>query len=165
MSKTPAEIMAQSLYRYIDYQASHAEFDKTYSGIISAILFEPDTDIKDVKFGTYKVRYGAGNERVVKLTDGIVHEVGERVNVLVPLNNPNRVIIEPTIKEVTPYKIEYNRETNSFIEYRKVETDGKIYELASEYKLTTEEKGTDNEEVTKMTLPDGRVIEFENWDI
>ena len=164
MSKTPAEIMAQSLYRYIDYQASHAEFDKTYAGIISAILFEPDTDIKDVKFGTYKVRYGAGNERVVKLTDGIVHEVGERVNVLVPLNNPNRVIIEPTIKEVIPYKIEFNRETNSFIEYRKVETDGKVYELASEYKLTVENKGTDNEEVTKMTLPDGQEICFENFD-
>lgn len=164
MSKTPAERLAQTIDRFMIKRDSESHYDKTYSGIISAILFEPDTDKKDQKFGTYKVRYGAGNERVVKLTDGIVHEVGERVNVLVPLNNPNRVIIEPIIKELIPYKIVYDNETDSFVEYRKVETDGKIYELASEYKLTVENKGTDEEEVTKMTLPDGQEIYFENFD-
>ena len=164
MSATPAERLARTIDKLITTRDSISRYDKSYSGIISAILFEPDTDIKDVKFGTYKVRYGAGVEREIKLTDGIVHEIGERVNVVVPLNNPNRIIVEPTITQVIPYKIAYDNEKDTFTEYRKVETNGKVYELTSEYKLTVENKGTDNEEVTKMTLPNGCVIEFVDWE-
>ena len=75
------------------------------------------------------------------------------------------MFIEPTIKRIIPYKIVYDDENTKFIEHRKIETNGKVYEIKSEYKLTVENKGTDKEEVTKMTLPDGSVIEFEGWDI
>lgn len=72
--------------------------------------------------------------------------------------------IEPIIKRVVPSKIVYDNEKNSYTEYRKVETNGKTYELESEYKLIIENKGND-QEVKKMIFPNGSVIEFEGWDI
>ena len=165
MANNIPEVMAQAVDRLIAQRINNAPYDKTYSGIISDILFEPDTDIKDEKFGQYKIRYGTGAEKNIKLNDGIVHEIGERVKVYVPENDRNRMFIEPTIKSTTPYKIVYDDENTKFIEHRKIETNGKVYEIKSEYKLTVENKGTDKEEVTKMTLPDGSVIEFEGWDI
>ena len=164
MSKSVSEIMAQAVDSLIEQRISKAPYDKTYAGIISEVLFEPDTDIKDSKFGTYKVRYNNA-EKTFKLNDGIVHEIGERVMVYVPENNPNRMFVEPVIKRVMPYKIVYDNENDTFIEHRKIETDGKVYEIKSEYTLTVENKGTEQEEVTKMTLPDGTEIEFEGWDI
>lgn len=165
MANNIPEVMAQAVDRLVVQRINNAPYDKTYSGIISDILFEPDTDIKDEKFGQYKIRYGTGAEKNIKLNDGIVHEVGERVKVYVPENDRNRMFIEPTIKRIVPYKIVYDDENTKFIEHRKIETNGKVYEIKSEYKLTVENKGTDKEEVTKMTLPDGSVIEFEGWDI
>lgn len=165
MANNISEVIAQAVDRLVKKEISQAPYDKTYSGIISDILFEPDTDIKDEKFGQYKIRYGTGAEKNIKLNDGIVHEIGERVKVYVPENDRNRMFIEPTIKSTTPYKIVYDDENTKFIEHRKIETNGKVYEIKSEYKLTVENKGTEKEEVTKMTLPDGSVIEFEGWDI
>lgn len=165
MANNISEVMAQAVDRLVAQRINNAPYDKTYLGIISDILFEPDTDIKDEKFGQYKIRYGTGAEKNIKLNDGIVHEIGERVKVYVPENDRNRMFIEPTIKSTTPYKIVYDDENTKFIEHRKIETNGKVYEIKSEYKLTVENKGTDKEEVTKMTLPDGSVIEFEGWDI
>lgn len=164
MSKTVSEIMAQAVDSLVEQRISKAPYDKTYSGIISEVLFEPDTDIKDSKFGTYKVRYNNA-EKTFKLNDGIVHEVGERVMVYVPENNPNRMYVEPVINRVVPYKIVYDNENDTFIEHRKIKTNNKVYEIESKYTLTVENKGTEQEEVTKMTLPDGTEIEFEGWDI
>lgn len=165
MANSISEIIAQAVDRLVGQRINNAPYDKTYSGIISDILFEPDTKLDDEKFGQYKIRYGKGTEKIIKLNDGIVHEVGERVKVYVPENDRNRMYIEPTVKRVIPYKIVYDDEEITFIEHRKVETNGKKYETESKYKLTVKNKGTDKEEVTKMTLPDGTEIEFENWDM
>ena len=156
--------LAQYVDRLISNRINQASFDKTYAGIISAILFEPNVDVKDAQFGTYKVRFN-NTEKKIKLVDGIVHEIGERVEVCVPQNNPDRIIVYPSITRVVPYKIIYDNSEDKFIEHRKIETNGQVYEIESEYKLTVNNKGKDNEEVTKMTLPDGREIEFEGWDI
>ena len=165
MANSISEIMAQAVDRLVGQRINNAPYDKTYSGIISDVLFEPDTKLNDEKFGQYKIRYGTGTEKIIKLNDGLVHEVGERVKVYVPENDRNRMFIEPTVKRIIPYKIVYDDENTKFIEHRKIETNGKVYEIESEYKLTVENKGTDKEEVTKMTLPDGTEIEFENWDM
>ena len=165
MANNIPEVMAQAVDRLVVQRINNAPYDKTYSGIISDVLFEPDTDIKDEKFGQYKIRYGTGAEKNIKLNDGIVHEIGERVKVYVPENDRNRMFIEPTVKRIIPYKSVYDDENTKFIEHRKIETNGKVYEIESEYKLTVENKGTDKEEVTKMTLPDGSEILFEGWDI
>lgn len=165
MAKDIAEILAVAVANLTKKEVDNAPYDKTYSGIISDVLFEPTTDIKDKKFGQYKIRYGTGTEKTIKLNDGLVHEIGERVKVHVPENDRNRMYIEPLVKRVIPYKIVYDDEKTSFIEHRKIETNGKVYEIESEYKLTVENKGTEQEEVKKMTFPDGSVVEFEGWDI
>lgn len=165
MANSISEIIAQAVDRLVGQRINKAPYDKTYSGIISDILFEPNTKLDDEKFGQYKIRYGIGAEKIIKLNDGLVHEIGERVKVHVPENDRNRMYIEPTVKRIIPYKIVYDDNETKFIEHRKVETNGKVYEIESEYKLTVKNKGTDKEEVTKMTLPDGTEIEFEGWDI
>lgn len=164
MAKNVAEVLAVAVANIAKKEVDNAPYDKTYSGIISDVLFEPTTDIKDENFGKYKIRYGTGTEKTIKLNDGLVHEVGERVKVHVPENDRNRMYIEPIIKRVVPSKIVYDNEKNSYTEYRKVETNGKTYELESEYKLIIENKGND-QEVKKMIFPNGSVIEFEGWDI
>ena len=164
MAKNVAEVLAVAVANIAKKEVDNAPYDKTYSGIISDVLFEPTTDIKDENFGKYKIRYGTGTEKTIKLNDGLVHEVGERVKVHVPENNRNRMYIEPLVKRVVPYKIVYDDEKNSYTEYRKVEINGKTYELENEYKLIIENKGND-QEVKKMIFPNGSVIEFEGWDI
>lgn len=165
MAKDVAEILAVAVANLTKKEVDNAPYDKTYSGIISNVLFEPTTNIKDENFGKYKIRYGTGTEKIIKLNDGLIHEVGERVKVHVPENDRNRMYIEPIVKRVIPYKIVYDDDKTSFIEHRKIETNGKVYEIESEYKLTVENKGTEQEEVKKMTFPDGSVVEFEGWDI
>lgn len=164
MAKNVAEVLAVAVANIAKKEVDNAPYDKTYSGIISDVLFEPTTDIKDENFGKYKIRYGTGTEKTIKLNDGLVHEVGERVKVHIPENDRNRMYIEPIVKRVIPSKIVYDNEKNSYTEYRKVETNGKTYELESEYKLIIENKGND-QEVKKMIFPNGSVIEFEGWDI
>ena len=165
MANSISEIIAQVVDRLVNQRIKTAPYDKTYSGIISDVLFEPTTDIKDEKFGQYKIRYGTGTEKTIKLNDGLVHEIGERVKVHVPENDRNRMYIEPIVKRVIPYKIVYDDDKTSFIEHRKIETNGKVYEIESEYKLVVKNKGTENEEVEKMIFPDGTEVVFEGWDI
>ena len=164
MKRDTSEAIMYEAGRIADYKVQHASYDKTYSGVISEILFEPDTDIKSEKFGTYKVRYNT-SEKTFKLNDGIVHEVGERVMVYVPENNPNRMFVEPVVKRSIARKIIYDHNSDTFTEIHKTITNGKTYEVQKKFKLTVINKGTDKEEVTKMTLPDGSEIEFEGWDI
>lgn len=165
MANSISETIAQVVDRLVNQRIKAAPYDKTYSGIISDVLFEPTTDIKDEKFGQYKIRYGTGTEKTIKLNDGLVHEIGERVKVHVPENDRNRMYIEPIVKRVIPYKIVYDDDKTSFIEHRKIETNGKVYEIESEYKLVVKNKGTENEEVEKMIFPDGTEVVFEGWDI
>lgn len=165
MANSISETIAQVVDRLVNQRIKTAPYDKTYSGIISDVLFEPTTDIKDEKFGQYKIRYGTGTEKTIKLNDGLIHEIGERVKVHVPENNRNRMYIEPIVKRVVPSKIVYDDEKTSFIEHRKIETNGKVYEIESEYKLVVKNKGTENEEVEKMIFPDGTEVVFEGWDI
>ena len=165
MANSISETIAQVVDRLVNQRIKTAPYDKTYSGIISDVLFEPTTDIKDEKFGQYKIRYGTGTEKTIKLNDGLVHEIGERVKVHVPENDRNRMYIEPIVKRVIPYKIVYDDDKTSFIEHRKIETNGKVYEIESEYKLVVKNKGTENEEVEKMIFPDGTEVVFEGWDI
>lgn len=165
MANSISETIAQVVDRLVNQRIKTAPYDKTYSGIISNVLFEPTTNVKDEKFGQYKIRYGTGTEKTIKLNDGLVHEIGERVKVHVPENDRNRMYIEPLVKRVIPYKIVYDDNKTSFIEHRKIETNGKVYEIESEYKLIVKNKGTENEEVEKMIFPDGTEVVFEGWDI
>lgn len=187
--KTLSELIAQVVDRLVTRRLKQAPFDKSYSGVISEVLFESDTPPNSYKFGTYKVKYGS-IEKTFKLNDGLVHEIGERVDVHVYENNPNHIVVEPIVKRVLPYKIkyiDYTGESSSkkqfegmetkdivselidkdkcdkFIEYRRVKTGDKIYETEQEYKLAVLNKGEENEEVLALVLPGGWGIKFENW--
>lgn len=54
---------------------------------------------------------------------------------------------------------------DKFIEYRQTKANGQIYETEQEYKLAVLNKGEEDEEVLALVLPDGRSIEFENWNV
>jgi len=167
------EVAAQKIIDYIDKEIKKSPFDKTYNGIISDVLFAPDIDIKDNKFGTYLVRYN-NIEKKVKITDKLIHSVGERVKVYVEENNPNNVTIEPIIKRIIPQKIIYKSGTVSgdntvgediITEIREVKTNNQTYRIESVFKIEVKNRDTETEEVTKMTFPDGSVFEFTGWDI
>ncbi len=166
------EVAAQKIIDFVDKEIKNAPFDKTYNGIISEILFTPDTDIKDNNFGTYLVRYGS-TEKKVRITDGLIHSIGERVKVYVERNDPNNVSVEPTVKRILPKVIAYKSETktgedtikeDTIIETREVKMNGKTYKTEAVFKIETKnDSGT--EEVTKMIFPNGEEIKFEGWDI
>lgn len=187
--KTISELMAQVVDRLVTQRLKQSTFDKSYNGVISAVLFDPDTPMNSSKFGTYKVKYGT-IEKTFKLNDNFVHEIGERVNVYVYENNPNHIVVEPVIKRIPPYKIKYidyagdssskddykkmetlaivkklvdEDKVDKFVEYRNTKTDGKVFETEQEYKLAVLNKGEDDEEVLALICPNGRSIEFENW--
>ncbi len=162
MQRGVFETLAYYANQLIERRIEQAPFDKSYSGLISDILFEPDTPMDSSKFGTYKIRYGT-KEKIVRLSDNFVHEIGERVEVYIYENNPNHIVVEPVIKRMPPCKIKYDDKENKYIEYRRTQTNGKIYETKQEYKLT-EIDNDDGQEVTKMELPDGHIINFENWN-
>lgn len=193
LQQTVFEMMYSWVDKLVSNRLKQAPFDKSYSGVISDVLFEPDTPINDSLFGTYKIKYGIF-EKVVKLNDSFVHEIGERINVYVYKNEPEHVVVEPIIKYIPPNLIEYidqnisesdkkaNKEKyknmnkskiaedlfkrgqyDKFIEFRDIKTNGKIYTTKHEFRLAVLNKNDDNEEVLAMHCPNGRIIEFKNW--
>lgn len=159
MNRNLYEKLALYTDNLITARIKEADFDKSYSGIISAILFEPDTDVKDVKFGTYKVRY-KNMEQTVRIDDGIVHEIGERVNVYVPRNDPNRTIVEPIIQDQTPCEVVFDDNKGELVFHYEITTNQKIYHTERMYKIEYENKGTLQEKPVKITTPDGREIKL-----
>lgn len=154
LQQTVFEMMYGWVDKLVSNRLKQAPFDKSYSGVISEVLFDPDTPTNSSKFGTYKVKYGS-SEKTFKLNDGLVHEIGERVDVHVYENNPNHIIVTPVVQRIAPYEIAYDDNEDKLIIYRRVKTNSKIYEIEREYKFIVENKGTDNQKFTKMILPDG----------
>lgn len=67
----------------------------------------------------------------------------------------------PDVQMFPPTKISFNKETDTY-------TKTVIYDGITRtytYKLIVSNKGTDNEEVTALILPDGSKISFVGWDI
>lgn len=166
MQRNIVETIAYMVDQLTNKRLKNAKFDKSYSGIISDILFEPDTPRNSSQFGTYKIRFGT-SEMAFRLDDNFVHEIGERVRVTVCENNPNHIIVKPVIERIPPYKITYDSNENKYIEYRRVKTGGKIYETTDEYKLTSTENDNGSQEIEfkEMELPNSQTIKFKGVDI
>lgn len=154
----------EMMYSWVDKLVSHrlkqAPFDKSYSGVISEVLFDPDTPTNSATFGTYKVKYGS-SEKTFKLNDELVHEIGERVDVRVYENNPNHIVVTPVIQRIAPCKIAYDDNEDKLTIHRKTKTNGKTYEIEREYRFIVENKGTENEKYTKVILPNGFEVEID----
>lgn len=193
MQQTLYEVIYSWVDKLVNHRLKNAPFDKSYSGVISEVLFEPDTPTNSSKFGTYKIKYGS-SEKTFKLNDGFVHEIGERVDVHVYENNPNHIVVEPVLKRIPPNITEYidqnineeekksNKEKykdmdkskiaedlfergqyDKFIEFREVKTNGKVYKTEHEFQLAVLNKGDDDEEVLALRCPNGRIMKFKNW--
>lgn len=154
MQQTVFEMMYSWVDKLVSNRLKQASFDKSYSGVISQVLFEPDTPTNSSKFGIYKVKYGV-SEKFIKLNDGLVHEIGERVNVHVYENNPNHIVVTPIVQRVEPCEITYDDDEDKLSIYREVKTNGKTYRTERKYEFTIENKNTENQKFTKMILPDG----------
>lgn len=98
------DIMSASINKAVVENLNRASFDRTYTGIISEVLFNGDTDKNDYYYGKYKVVYN-NTEQIFAINDGFVHKVGDKVKVYIPLNNiSNRyaeaIVRNPKIPEV-----------------------------------------------------------------
>lgn len=164
MQRNLLETIAYMVDQITNKRLKNASFNKSYSGVISELLFEPDTPRDNSQFGTYKIKFGTA-EKVVRLNDDFIHEIGERVNMCMFENNPNHISVEPVIKGIAPNAIDYNSDENKYVEHRPVKTNGKTYETTGEYKITTKENDDGSREVTEMKLPDGHTIKFMGFDI
>lgn len=90
-----------------------------------------------------------------KYVEGDLTEIAVlKSNGEIRLDAPN-VVVFPCAKVV------WDKNTDTYT--KTVIYDGKTVEF--KYKLTVKNKGTDNEEVTRITLPSGEYIDFEGWDV
>ncbi len=173
MGNEVSTLIADQVGNFVDKKIQNAAFDKTYNGIILKLLFDPTTNVNSSQFGTYIVRY-ENTERKIKISDGLIHSVGERVKVYTELNNSNNVYAEPIVKRILPKKIIYKSGTKTgesttdediITEIREINLDGNIVATERLFKIEVKNRDTNNEEVTKMTFPNGEVVEFEGWDV
>lgn len=67
----------------------------------------------------------------------------------------------PDIQIFPATSVKWDKNTDTYT--KKVIYDGQEYTFT--YKLIVKNKGTDNEEVTALILPDSSQINFEGWDI
>lgn len=163
MQQTLYEMIYSWVDKLVSNRLKQAPFDKSYSGVISEVLFDPETPINSSKFGTYKVKYGS-SEKTFKLNDGLVHEIGERVDVYVYENNPNHIVVTPIVQRIPPCKItcDYsNDHEDKLTIYRKTKTNGKIYGTEREYKFVVENRDTEDEKYTKLILPNGFEVDVD----
>lgn len=89
------------------------------------------------------------------------YEVGDLTEIAVLKSNGEIRLDAPNVTIYPCNKIVWDNNTNTYT--KTVIYDGK--EITMQYKLTVKNKGTANEEVTRITLPSGEYIDFEGWDI
>lgn len=132
-----------------------ASFDKTYIGMIQEVCFNADTPTNAQEYQRYKILYN-GNEAYVYIRDGIIHSVGDRIMVTLPNGKIKDKYVEVLTPNAHPTKIEYDNDNDKIIETWKNNVGT---EVKREYKLTVENKGTDDEQVSQITFPDGTVMD------
>ena len=147
-------ILAQQTDSIVEARIKTAPYDKTYDGIITAVKFNKNTKETDSNYNKYTVKFNL-IERDFIINDGQIHSVGERVKVHIPNNDPLKKYVDNINngKRILPVTIIYDNENDTITE---------IYngDFERKFTLTVENKGTENEEVTSMTFPDGQVVNF-----
>ena len=150
------KLLAEKTDDIIQHRLQHANFDKSYNGYITALKFDNTTDKSSDNYNKYTIKFN-GMERDFVINDGYYHEVGEKVVVYVFTNDFNIKSVE-CIENYKKYPINITYdETNEIItmDFKNSFTDT--------YQLTVEGKGTEDEKVTKITLPNGEVINLSGF--
>lgn len=148
------DYLMQQTDNLINIRLQTAPYDKTYDGIITAVKFNKDTKETDSNYNKYTVKFNL-IERDFIINDGQFHSIGEWVKVHIPNNDPMNKYVETNVdsSRALPVTIIYDNENDTITE---------IYNgnLQRKFIITVENKGTENEEVTSMTFPDGQVVSF-----
>lgn len=146
--------LAQQIDGIVEARIRKAPYDKTYDGIITAVKFNKDTKETDSSYNKYTVKFNL-TERDFTINDGQIHSVGERVKVHIPNNDSLKKYVDNINngKRILPVTIIYDNENDTITE---------VYngDFQRTFTLTIENKGTEDEEVTSMTFPDGQIINF-----
>lgn len=147
-------ILAQQIDSIVEARIQKAPYDKTYDGIITAVKFNKDTKETDSNYNKYTVKFNL-SERDFIIDDGQIHAVGERVKVHIPNNNTINKYVDNINngKRIRPVTIVYDDNNDTITEIYKGDFE-------RVFKLTVENKGSEEEEVTQMIFPDGYIVNF-----
>lgn len=158
-NKNPIKELARLTDGLITDRIQAAPYDQTFLGTIIAIKFNGETDVTSADYNKYTVRFNT-LERDFIINDGKFHVVGEKVYVHIPNNDLNKRYVETIYGGINtmshPQKMVYNNDKDTVTEYW---TD----DLYRTFIITVKDKGAETEEVTKLTFPDGSVMDLEGF--
>ena len=158
-NKNPIQELARLTDGLITDRIKTAPYDQTFLGTIIAIKFNGKTDVTSADYNKYTVRFNT-LERDFIINDGKFHVVGEKVYVHIPNNDLNKRYVETIYGGINtmshPQKMVYDNDKDTITEYW---TD----DLYRTFIITVKDKGTETEEVTKLTFPDGSVMDLEGF--
>ena len=153
------DILTRNTDKLITDRIKIAPYDQTFLGTIIAIKFNGKTDVTSADYNKYTVRFNT-LERDFIINDGKFHVVGEKVYVHIPNNDLNKRYVETIYGGINtmshPQKMVYDNDKDTITEYW---TD----DLYRTFIITVKDKGTETEEVTKLTFPDGSVMDLEGF--
>lgn len=153
------DILTRNTDKLITDRIKTAPYDQTFLGTIIAIKFNGETDITSADYNKYTVRFNT-LERDFIINDGKFHVVGEKVYIHIPNNDLNKRYVETIYGGINtmshPQKMVYDNDKDTITEYW---TD----DLYRTFTITVKDKGTETEEVTKLTFPDGSVMDLEGF--
>lgn len=153
-------LLAQQIDKVVNNRLDKAGFDKTYIGIISEVCFDENTATNNALYQKYKVFYN-NSEQDVYIKDGLIHSVGDKLLVTLPMGKVKDKYVEMLTKN-HPSKIVYNNETDEIIETWTNNLGKYVYRT---YSLVIENKGTENELVKTLIYPDGTEMDLSEFTV
>lgn len=158
-NKNPIQELARLTDNLVKDRINSAPYNQTYIGTIIAVKFNGETDVKSADYNKYTVRFNT-LERDFIINDGKFHVIGEKVYVHIPNNDLSKRYVETIYGGINtkshPKKVVYNNDNDTITEYW---TD----DLYRTFIVTVEDKGTETEKVTKLTFPDGSIMDLEGF--
>lgn len=167
MSKI-TEQMCQDIDKLVLSRLYEAKFDKTYTAVITEVMFNNETDRSNANFERYKCLYN-GLEEYVYIHDNNIHSVGEQIQITIPLNIEKNKYVSSLNARKHPVKAKYEDLEEKTEEGYNI---GKITEtwknnqdayIERIYKLIIKDKDLLTEEIVKMICSDDSFIDFEGF--
>lgn len=145
--------------KLISDRIAKAQFDKTYIATITEVLFNNTTISTDENYEKYNIYYNCA-EQPIYIKDGKIHSVGDRLLIVLPLNNPRNKQITVLSDNIHPSKIKWVDSDNKIIE---TWTNNTGQYIERTYEFIIENKGEQNELVKTMIFPDGSTMDLSEF--
>jgi hypothetical protein len=152
--------LAEQTDNIINARLKKAAFDKTYIGVITEILFDYDTPTDDATYNKYKVFFNSG-EQDIYITDGNFHAVGEKVKIIIPINDlKNKYVLCENHKYMRDVNINKTQKTISFAYDKDVDDIySHTYNYTTEpYDITVGDTTVTVNRINKITTPYGQEV-------